>query len=126
MAWLLLLFAGLLEAIWVVGLKKNHDSELIWPRLVYFGVSIGSFLLMDRALKTLPVGTSYAVWTGIGALGTAFAGIVWLGESKSPLRLLCIFLVVCGLIGLKVTTPDATPTNLPDASTKKNVAGQSG
>ena len=112
MAWLLLLIAGVLESIWVIGLKKNHDTELLWPKLLFFGVSIISFLLMDRALKSLPVGVSYAVWTGIGALGTTLVGIVWLGESRSPLRLICVGLVVCGLIGLKVTTPDSTaPVN---------------
>lgn len=106
MAWLTLVFAGMLEATWVIGLKKNHDSELLWPKFAFFGVSIASFLLMDRALKTLPVGTSYAVWTGIGALGTTVIGILWLGESHSPLRVLCIGLIVCGLVGLKLTTTE--------------------
>ena len=116
MAWLLLLIAGMLEATWVVGLKKNHESELIWPRLFFFGVSIVSFLLMDRALKTLPVGTSYAVWTGIGAVGTTLAGIWWMHESSSPLRLACIAMVILGVIGLKLTSRNDDQAPQPTAA----------
>ncbi|MBM4001939.1 MAG: multidrug efflux SMR transporter [Planctomycetes bacterium] len=114
MAWTLLLVAGMLEAVWVVGLKKSHESELVWQKLIFFGVSILSFLLMDRALKTLPAGTSYAVWTGIGAITTTIVGVLWLGESSSPLRLLCILLVVAGVVGLKWTSnrPSTAPASV--------------
>jgi quaternary ammonium compound-resistance protein SugE len=98
MAWVLLIVAGLCETAWVVMLKYGKESERWWPTLVAFGVSIVSFLLMDRVLVRLPVGTSYAVWTGIGAVGAAVLGIVLFRESISPIRLACV-------IGLKLTSP---------------------
>lgn len=103
MAWLFLICAGFLEAGWFTVLKLSHESERYWPKFLAYGISILSFLLMERASKTMPIGTSYAVWTGVGTIVTAFIGVMLFKESSNPFRLLCIVLVVAGVIGLRLT-----------------------
>ncbi|MCT8337211.1 quaternary ammonium compound efflux SMR transporter SugE [Methanoculleus sp. Afa-1] len=101
-AWITLFFAGLLETGWAIGLKYTEGFTKVGPSVATIILMAGSFYLLSRSLTTLPIGTAYAVWTGIGAVGTVIAGIVFFGESRSILRLLCIFLIVAGIIGLKV------------------------
>jgi quaternary ammonium compound-resistance protein SugE len=105
MAWILLVFAGLFEIAWVVGLKYAAGLTRFWPTVATILLSFVSFGLLARAAKDLPIGTSYAVWTGIGALGAAVLGILLFGESSSPLRLSFIALIIVGVIGLKLLSP---------------------
>jgi quaternary ammonium compound-resistance protein SugE len=104
MAWIYLVVAGLFEVGWAIGLKYTEGFTRLWPSL-WTGASMAlSLFLLAQALRTLPVGTGYAVWTGIGSLGTAILGIVLLGESRDALRLLCLVLIVAGIAGLKLVT----------------------
>ena len=104
MAWIYLVVAGLFEVGWAIGLKYTEGFTRLWPSL-WTGASMAlSLFLLAQALRTLPVGTGYAVWTGIGSLGTAILGIVLLGESRDALRLLCLVLIVAGIVGLKLVT----------------------
>ncbi len=103
MAWTYLFIAGLFEVAWAVGLKYTCGFSRLWPSLWTLGTMALSIFLLSRALKTLPVGTAYAVWTGIGAVGTAALGLVLFDEPRDVLRLLCIGLIVAGIIGLKLT-----------------------
>ena len=89
-AWIILFFAGLLETGWAIGLKYTEGFTKVVPSVATIILMAGSFYLLSRSLTTLPIGTAYAVWTGIGAIGTVIAGIVFFGESKSIFRLLCI------------------------------------
>lgn len=102
MSWLLLTGAGLLEIVWAVALKQAGGFTRFWPSLIGIVSAIVSFVMLSLALKQLPVGTAYAVWVGIGALGVALAGIVALGESASPMRLGLLALILIGVIGLKL------------------------
>ncbi len=104
MAWLLLLFAGVLEVVWAVGLKYTQGFTRLWPSLVTVSAMVVSVWLLALAMKSLPVGTAYAVWTGIGVIGAVVFGILLFGESASPARLACIALIVSGIIGLKLIT----------------------
>jgi quaternary ammonium compound-resistance protein SugE len=105
MAWLLLFIAGLLEIGWAIGLKYTEGFTRFWPS-VFTGVCmVASVILLGIAMKSLPVGTSYAVWVGVGAVGTAILGIVLFGEPASPGRLASIGLILAGIIGLKLATP---------------------
>ena len=106
MAWLYLLAAGLLEVGWAVGLKYTAGFTKLVPTVWTLASMLGSIVLLGLSLKTLPLGTAYAIWTGIGTIGTVALGIAWLGESASPLRLGCIALIVVGIIGLKVVSPE--------------------
>ncbi len=106
MAWLYLLVAGLMEIAWAVGLKYTEGFTRLWPS-VWTGVALVlSMILLAAAMRSLPLGTAYAIWTGIGAVGTAALGIFLFGESASPARLVCIGLIVAGLVGLKLTSSD--------------------
>jgi quaternary ammonium compound-resistance protein SugE len=102
MAWLLLIGAGLLEIIWAIALKYTGGFTRLGPSVIGITAAVVSFIMLTLALKTLPVGTAYAVWVGIGALGVALAGIVVFGDSASPLRLGLLGLILFGVIGLKV------------------------
>jgi quaternary ammonium compound-resistance protein SugE len=104
-AWLILFVAGLCEIGWAVGLKYTEGFTRLVPTVLTAGAMVVSLVLLGVALKTLPVGTGYAVWTGIGAVGTAILGIVLLGESMEPARLVSIGLIVAGIVGLKLATP---------------------
>ncbi len=105
MAWLILFVAGLCEIGWAVGLKYTEGFTRLVPSVLTAGAMIVSLVLLGIALKTLPVGTGYAVWTGIGAVGTAILGIVLFGESMEAMRLASIALIVAGIVGLKFATP---------------------
>ncbi|CAN0496951.1 unnamed protein product, partial [Phaeothamnion confervicola] len=98
--------AGLFEIGWAVGLKYTEGFTRLVPSVLTAGAMIVSLALLGFALKTLPVGTGYAVWTGVGAVGTAILGIVLFGESMAPMRLASIGLIVAGIISLKFATPD--------------------
>ncbi len=104
MAWVFLGIAGLLEILWAISLKHTKGfSDLRWSVITLVGM-IGSFYCLAQALKTLPVGTAYAIWTGIGTVGTAILGIVLFSESAALPRLACIGLIVAGIVGLKLTS----------------------
>ena len=105
MAWVYLFVAGLFEVGWAIGLKYTEGFTKLWPSLGTLAAMVVSFLFLAEALKTIPVGTGYAVWTGIGAVGTAILGIVLFGESREIVRLLCIVLIIGGIAGLKLTSP---------------------
>lgn len=104
-AWILLFVAGLLEVGWAIGLKYTEGFTRLWPTLGTVTAMLLSITLLGLAMKHLPVGTAYAVWTGIGAVGTAILGIVLFGESTAVARLLCLGLILAGIVGLKVTSP---------------------
>ncbi|MDK6077002.1 quaternary ammonium compound efflux SMR transporter SugE [Massilia varians] len=104
MVWGALLVAGLFEIAWAVGLKYTEGFSRLWPSVGTLAAMAVSFGLLSYALKTLPVGTAYAIWTGIGAIGTAIVGIALLGESASPARLLCIAMIGAGIVGLKMVS----------------------
>ena len=107
MNWIYLGIAGLFEIGWAIGLKRSDGfTHLGWT--VFTGISLLiSMGLLALALRGLPLGTAYAVWTGIGAVGTALLGIVLFEESRDPVRILCLLLIVAGIIGLKVVSGDA-------------------
>ena len=102
MAWIHLLIAGVLEIFWAISLKYTDGFSKLWPSVSTVAGMIASFYFLAQALKTIPVGTGYAIWTGIGAAGTAIFGIILFAEPASALRLLCIALIVAGIIGLKL------------------------
>jgi quaternary ammonium compound-resistance protein SugE len=104
MAWLILFFAGLLEVGWAIGLKYTEGFSRLVPSVLTAGSMVASIVLLGWALKTLPVGTAYAVWTGIGAVGTATLGIYLFGEPATAARLASIGLIVAGIAGLKLVT----------------------
>ena len=108
MAWVILLVAGLLEVGWAVGLKYTEGFTRLWPSVGTAVALLASMALLGLALRTLPLGTAYAVWTGIGTVGTAILGIVLFREPATAMRLVCIGLIVAGIVGLKVATP-STP-----------------
>ncbi|HDG1709810.1 TPA: quaternary ammonium compound efflux SMR transporter SugE [Kluyvera ascorbata] len=103
MSWLILFVAGLLEVVWAVGLKYTHGFSRLVPSVITIVAMIASMALLSWAMKSLPVGTAYAVWTGIGAVGAAITGILLLGESASPMRIASLVLIVMGIIGLKIS-----------------------
>jgi len=105
-AWLLLLLAGISEITWAVGLKYTHGFSRLWPSIGTLTMMVVSVGLLALALKQIPLGTGYAVWTGIGAVGTAILGIVLFNESRDVLRLLFIGLIVAGIVGLKIVSTE--------------------
>lgn len=104
MAWLYLFVAGLLETGWAVGLKYTDGFTRLWPSVATVLMMIASFWLLALALRSLPLGTAYAVWTGIGATGTVILGILLFKEPTDVLRLVCIGLILAGVLGLKLVT----------------------
>lgn len=104
MSWILLLLAGLLEIVWAVGLKYTEGFTRVWPTAITVGAMLLSLALLGVAMKTLPVSTAYAVWMGIGVLGTAVLGVLVLHEPATFGRLFSIALILAGVIGLKLTT----------------------
>ncbi|HBH39738.1 MAG TPA: quaternary ammonium compound-resistance protein SugE [Curvibacter sp.] len=103
MAWMLLLVAGLFEIGWAIGLKYTEGFTRLWPSVGTVTAMVLSVGLLGLAMRTLPVGTAYAVWTGIGALGTVILGIVLFGEPATVARLVCVGLILAGIVGLKLT-----------------------
>jgi quaternary ammonium compound-resistance protein SugE len=101
MAWGYLFAAGALEIVWVIGMKYTEGFTRLWPSVFTIGIMVASFLLLSQALKEIPIGTSYAVWTGIGAVGAAIVGMMFFKEPVSAMRIACITLVIAGIAGLK-------------------------
>lgn len=104
MAWLFLLISGLLEVVWAIGLKYTDGFTKLAPSLFTISAMAVSFLFFSLALRTLPMGTAYAVWVGIGAAGVALVGMLYFGEPSDMARILCLILIVSGVIGLKLVT----------------------
>ena len=105
MSWVILFFAGLFEIGWAIGLKQTNGFTRVVPTILTIASMIASLGLLGLALKTLPLGTAYAVWTGIGTVGTVILGIWLYGESSDIIRLGCIALIMAGIVGLKLVTP---------------------
>lgn len=105
MAWLWLTLAGLLEVVWAIGLKYTDGFTRLVPSVITVAAMIGSGYFLALAVRSIPSGTGYAVWTGIGAVGVAILGMILFGEPKTLLRLGSIFLIVIGIAGLKLLTP---------------------
>lgn len=103
MPWIILLLAGLFEIAWAVGLKFTDGFTRFWPTVGTVTALLISIALLGLATKTLPIGTAYAVWTGIGAAGTVIAGMVFLGDPVTAVRLACVGLILAGVFGLKLT-----------------------
>ncbi len=104
MAWLVLFVAGLVEVAWAVGLKYTEGFTRLWPSVLTVAGGLASFFLLAQAARTIPIGTAYAVWTGIGAVGTAALGMLLFDEPRDAVRLACIGLVVVGAVGLKLAS----------------------
>jgi quaternary ammonium compound-resistance protein SugE len=104
MAWVLLVLAGLFEVGWAIGLKYTEGFTRLWPSLGTIAAMVISIVMLAEAMKSLPVGTSYAVWVGVGAIGTAILGIVLFGEAANLGRLVSLGLILVGIVGLKLTT----------------------
>ena len=105
MAWMLLLVAGLLEVAWAYSMKQSEGFSRLGPSLVTLVLMVLSFTLLSVAMRTLPLGTAYTVWTGIGAVGAFVVGVVALGESANPLRIVAALLIVAGLVLMKIASP---------------------
>lgn len=104
MSWIILFIAGLLEVVWAIGLKYTHGFTRLTPSVITVTAMIVSIVLLSWAMRSLPVGTAYAVWTGIGAVGAAITGILLLGESASLARIASLALIVAGIVGLMLST----------------------
>lgn len=104
MAWTYLLIAGLLEIGWAIGLKYTEGWTRLWPSVITLAAMVASMYCLAQAVREIPVGTGYAIWTGIGAVGTAIFGMLLFAESAAPARLACIALIVAGILGLKLTS----------------------
>lgn len=102
MSWIYLLIAGLLEIAWAAGLKYSNGFSRLWPSVATILLMAASFLLLGKAVRGIPIGTAYAVWTGIGAAGTAMVGVLFFAESREIGRLMCILLILIGVVGLKL------------------------
>lgn len=103
MGWTALVIAGFFEIVWALALKSSDGFSRLWPSVIFGVAAWVSFAFLSQALKTIPMGTAYAVWTGIGAVGIAVVGIVWLKEPADLARVLCIMLIIGGIVGLKLT-----------------------
>lgn len=108
MSWIVLAIAGLFEIIWAVGLKQTEGFTKLWPSVITIAAMLISFACLSYALKTIPIGNAYAVWTGIGAVGVAIAGIIFFNEIADIKRIACIGLIVIGIVGLKLLDSDST------------------
>ncbi len=104
MAWIVLVVAGVFEVVWAIGLKYTDGFTRLWPSVGTVVAMVVSVVLLAWAMQTLPVGTAYAVWTGIGAVGTVILGIALFGEAATLARLACVGLIVAGIVGLKLVT----------------------
>jgi quaternary ammonium compound-resistance protein SugE len=104
MAWAYLLIAGIFEVIWAMGLKYSHGFTKLYPSLITLGGMVISFYFLSLATKSLPIGTAYAIWTGIGALGAVLLGIILFNEPLNILRILFLCLILIGILGLKLTS----------------------
>ena len=102
MNWIWLCIAGILEIFWAVGMKYSHGFTRLIPALLTVAAMLASLGCLALAMRTLPLGTAYAVWTGIGTVGTVIVGMIFFGESTAILRILCLLLIVSGIVGLKL------------------------
>lgn len=102
MYWIFLLIAGLLEIVWAVAMKQSAGFTQLWPTVVMGGAMVGSFGLLALAMRSLPLGTAYVLWTGIGAVGAFLVGVVFLGEALTPLRVIAATLIVSGMVAMKL------------------------
>jgi quaternary ammonium compound-resistance protein SugE len=105
MAWIALFFAGLLEIVWAFAMKQSHGFTRLVPSLITLGAMIASFGLLSLAMRSLPLGTAYMIWTGIGALGAFAVGVAFMGEAISPARLAAAALILSGLVMMKRASP---------------------
>jgi quaternary ammonium compound-resistance protein SugE len=105
MSWLILIIAGLFEVAWPIGLKYTEGFTRLWPTVGTVAAMLDSIVLLGMAMKSLPAGTAYAVWTGIGTVGIVLLGMALLGEPATLARVVCILLIVCGIVGLKLFSP---------------------
>ena len=104
MEWVYLMLAGVLEVVWAVGLKYSEGFTKLWPSVITIVATVASFWLLALSMKHLPLGTGYAIWVGIGAVGTAIFGMIIFKEPATVARLMCIGLIVAGIVGLKLTS----------------------
>ncbi|QOR38222.1 multidrug efflux SMR transporter [Billgrantia diversa] len=104
MSWVLLGLAGLLEVVWALAMKQSHGFTRLLPTTVMLVTMVGSFGLLATAMRSLPLGTAYMIWTGVGAVGTFAVGVCFLGEAVSPLRVLAALLIVAGIATMKLAT----------------------
>jgi quaternary ammonium compound-resistance protein SugE len=104
MAWFYLIIAGLFEVVWAYFMKQSEGFSKFWPGIITIVTMLISFALLSWSMKSLPLGTAYAIWTRIGAVGAFVVGILWLGESANALRVISVLLVIAGLIGLKLSS----------------------
>ena len=125
MAWIILLFASVFEVAFALGLKMTHGFTRLWPSVGTVVAGVTSFVLLAQALRTLPVGTAYAMWTGIGAVGSAVLGIVLFGEPRDASRLASLALIIAGVIGLRVFTTEPHPDAPTTAVESLDRRGQS-
>jgi|SRR5690606_18350343 quaternary ammonium compound-resistance protein SugE len=102
MAWLVLVLSGVLETVWAAALAASRGLSRPWPTALFVAALLGSMAGLAYALRSIPVGTGYAVWVGIGAVGTALFGMVWLGEPVTAVRITCLVLIIAGVVGLRV------------------------
>jgi len=102
MHWFILFIAGLFEVVWAIGIKYTEGWTKLWPAVITVLAMIASFYLLSIALKQIPMGTAYAVWTGIGTIGTVIYGIVFFKEPMDILRIICIMLILSGIVGLRI------------------------
>ena len=102
MSWLHLLIAGFFEIFWAVGLKMSQGFSKILPSVLTVAGMVASFYFLSLALKKLPLSTSYAIWTGIGTVGTVLFGVFYFGESLSTLKIICVAMIICGIVGLRI------------------------
>jgi quaternary ammonium compound-resistance protein SugE len=102
MPWFILFIAGLFEVAWAVGIKYTEGWTRFWPAAFTIVAMIASFYLLSVALRHIPMGTAYAVWTGIGTIGTVVYGIIFFKEPADILRMVCILLIICGIVGLRI------------------------
>ncbi len=103
MAWIYIIMAGLLEIVWVIGLKYSHGFTEIIPSIVTIIIIIFSFFLLSKALHSIPLGTGYAIFTGLGTVGTVVTGMLFLGETINPLKVFFVALMILGIIGIKIS-----------------------
>jgi len=106
LAWLALLVAGLLEVGWATTMKLSEGFSRLGPTIATFALMLSSFGLLSFAMRSLPLGTAYAVWTGIGAVGSVLVGILFLNEPRNAIRLFCLGLILAGIVGLRLTAPE--------------------
>ena len=105
MAWLVLIIAGLFEVVWAFTMKQSEGFTRLWPSVITLAAMLVSFVLLSWSMRSLPLGTAYTVWTGIGAVGAFVVGILFLGEAANALRILAALLIVSGLVLMKVSSP---------------------